>query len=170
VSVAPPSAAPPDGTIACPRCASAVGPDQEWCLECGAPARTRLVPTPNWRAPVAALAVVAVLAGLGLAVAFVALTNDSEPAAPVNSQAPPPSATDGQPPAGQTAPTGAATPQPGATTAQPQATTGAPATTTATTGASSSKGSTTGPGEGQTGAAPVPGKNQIQSQQGSTGG
>ena len=93
VSVAPPGAPPAPGTIACPRCATTIGPDQDWCLACGAPARTRLVPTPNWRAPVAVLAVVVLLAGIALAVAFVSLTNDNEPAAPVNSQAPPPSAT-----------------------------------------------------------------------------
>ena len=87
-------AAPPEpGTIACPRCGTAVGPEQQWCLHCGAPARTRLVPTPNWRAPLLVLALVATLAGIALAIAFVELTNDSEPAAPANSQAPPPSAT-----------------------------------------------------------------------------
>ena len=68
-------------TIACPRCAATVAPDQDWCLQCGAAARTRLAPTPNWRAPVAALAIVALLAGIGLAAAFVALTNDSTKAA-----------------------------------------------------------------------------------------
>ena len=55
VSVAPPGAPPAPGTVACPRCGASVGPEQDWCLECGAPARTRLVPTPNWRAPVAVL-------------------------------------------------------------------------------------------------------------------
>jgi uncharacterized OB-fold protein len=84
------SAPPAPGTIACPRCGTAVGPDQEWCLHCGAPARTRLVPTPNWRAPLLVLALVAVLAGIALAIAFVELTNDSEPAAPPTTQAAPP--------------------------------------------------------------------------------
>ena len=51
------------------------------------------MPTPNWRAPLLVLALVATLAGIALAIAFVELTNDSEPAAPANSQAPPPSAT-----------------------------------------------------------------------------
>jgi hypothetical protein len=120
VSVAPPGAPPAPGTIACPRCATTVGPDQAWCLACGAPARTRLVPTPNWRAPVALLALVAALAGIALAVAFVALTNDTEPAAPVNSQAPPPSATTAQPAApAQPAPTVAPT-EPAPTTAARQ--------------------------------------------------
>lgn len=87
--------APPQqqGTISCPRCGAVVGPEQEWCLSCGAPARTRLVPTPNWRAPLLVLALIAVLAGIALALAFADLTNDNEPAAPASSQAPPPAAT-----------------------------------------------------------------------------
>jgi hypothetical protein len=128
VSVAPPDAPPAPGTVACPRCGASIGPDQSWCLECGAPARTRLVPTPNWRAPVAVLALVILLAGIALAVAFVALTNDNEPAAPVNSQAPPPSATTAQPPAA----------------AQPTPTQAAPAPTTATPGTGSTETGTTG--------------------------
>jgi hypothetical protein len=144
VSVAPPGAPPAPGTIACPRCATAVGPDQDWCLACGAPARTRLVPTPNWRAPVAVLAVVILLAGIALAIAFVALTNDTEPAAPVDSQAPPPSATAAPPPAAaQPAPT-QATP----TTPAPQtgSTSGTGSTPTGSTGQSTStgEGGTTG--------------------------
>lgn len=78
----------PPGTIACPRCGAAVGPDQDWCLECGAPARTRLAPAPNWRAPIAIVAVVIVLAGAGLAAAFVALTNDDADTTPATTAAP----------------------------------------------------------------------------------
>ena len=37
VSIAPPGAPPDPGTIACPRCATTIGPDQAWCLACGAP-------------------------------------------------------------------------------------------------------------------------------------
>jgi hypothetical protein len=140
VSVAPPGAPPAPGTVACPRCGTSIAPDQSWCLECGAPARTRLVPTPNWRAPVAVLAVVILLAGIALAVAFVALTNDSEPAAPVNSQAPPPSATTAQPAApAQPAPTQAA---PAPTTAAP--TTAAPGTASTATGSTSTGATDTG--------------------------
>ena len=132
MSVAPPGAPLAPGTVACARGGSTIAPHQSWCVACGAPARTRLVPTPNWRAPVAALAIVVLLAGIALAVAFVALTNDTEPAAPVNSQAPPPSATTAAPPAG----------------AQPAPTTQAPATTTAApdTGATTGQGTSTGAG------------------------
>ena len=135
MSVAPPGAPPAPGTIACPRCATVIGPDQDWCLACGAPARTRLVPTPNWRAPVAVLAVIVVLAGIALAIAFVALTNNTEPAAPVDSQAPPPSATSTAPAAGAAAPT-----QPPPTTAVPQGEAG----TTTAPGTATAPGTTTG--------------------------
>jgi hypothetical protein len=154
VSVAPPGAPPAPGTISCPRCATTIGPDQSWCLACGAPARTRLVPTPNWRAPVAVLALIAVTAGIALAVAFVALTNDTEPAAPVNSQAPPPSATTTQPAApAQAAPTAAPT-QPAPSTAAPGegGTTSAPGTATGEGGTTSAPGTATG--EGGTTSAP----------------
>ena len=149
MSVAPPGAPPAPGTVACPRCGASIGPEQSWCLECGAPARTRLVPTPNWRAPVAVLALVVLLAGIALAVAFVALTNDTEPAAPANSQAPPPSATTAQP---------AAPAQPAPTQAPAAPTTTAPGTDTGTTSTgqttstaqSTSTGATTSTGEGGT--------------------
>jgi hypothetical protein len=62
--------------LRCPRCGANVAPEQDWCLECGAPARTRLAPTPNWRLPVAFLALVALVAGLALAIAFTSLTKD----------------------------------------------------------------------------------------------
>jgi hypothetical protein len=62
--------------LRCPRCGANVAPEQDWCLECGAPARTRLAPTPNWRAPMALVAVVVLLAGLTLAFAFTSLTSE----------------------------------------------------------------------------------------------
>jgi hypothetical protein len=147
VSIAPPGAPEAPGSIQCPRCASTVGPEQEWCLACGAPARTRLVPTPNWRAPVAVLTVVIVLAGIALALAFVSLTNDTEPAPPANSQAPPPSATSGQPQSTPAAPTTAAptTPAPTGTANPGGGTTGAP-TQGSSTGQST--GATTSPPTG----------------------
>ena len=97
--------------LRCPRCAATVAPEQDWCLECGAPARTRLAQTPNWRMPVAAVAGVAVLAGLALAVAFAELTGDDAPittpatqttAAGTGTQTVPPGVT-GQPNVTQTA-------------------------------------------------------------------
>ena len=69
-------AGPAPVPLRCPRCGANVAPEQDWCLECGAPARTRLAPTPNWRAPIALVAVVVLLAGLALAFAFTNLTSD----------------------------------------------------------------------------------------------
>jgi hypothetical protein len=74
-SAGPPQVAgPAPVSLRCPRCGAYVPPEQDWCLECGAPARTRLAPTPNWRAPLAVLAAVVLLAGLALALAFSDLT------------------------------------------------------------------------------------------------
>jgi hypothetical protein len=128
---------PPQGRapapLRCPRCGATVGPEQDWCLECGAPARTRLAPTPNWRLPVAVVAVVVLLAGVALALAFTRLTRDdgnvvaaTTPAAPVQPNeigtqsiptAPPATATEPAPAAG-----GASTAQPSTATPSSSAT------------------------------------------------
>lgn len=60
-------------TEPCPLCRSPLGPTQEWCLSCGAAARTRLAATPAWRAPLIVLAIVIVLALAALTVALVYL-------------------------------------------------------------------------------------------------
>ena len=73
---AAPALAPQPVPLRCPRCGANVAPEQDWCLECGAPARTRLAPTPKWQAPIALVAVVVLLAGLALAFAFTSLTGD----------------------------------------------------------------------------------------------
>jgi hypothetical protein len=71
-----PGRLPPPGSLRCPRCSATVGPEQDWCLECGAPARTRLAPTPNWQLPTVAIGAIILLAGALLAFAFVELTGD----------------------------------------------------------------------------------------------
>jgi hypothetical protein len=80
VSILAPTAGHDPQATACPRCGRSLAAEQDWCLECGAAARTRIVPTPNWRAPVALLAALLVVVVLALAAAFVALTGDDEPA------------------------------------------------------------------------------------------
>jgi hypothetical protein len=70
------AAGPQPVPLRCPRCGAGVAPEQDWCLECGAPARTRLAPTPNWRAPMALVAVIVLLAGGALAFAFTSLTSE----------------------------------------------------------------------------------------------
>jgi predicted nucleic acid-binding Zn ribbon protein len=69
------------GSDACPLCGAALAPDQEWCLNCGAAARTRLAATPDWKIPVAVIAVVVALSLGVLAAALVKLTGDSGSAA-----------------------------------------------------------------------------------------
>lgn len=75
---APPLRSP--SPLRCPRCSADVAPDQDWCLECGAPARTRLAPTPNWQLPTVAIGAIVLIAGALLAFAFVKLTGDDSPA------------------------------------------------------------------------------------------
>ena len=143
---------PPPGSIRCPRCSATLGPDQDWCLECGAPARTRLAPTPNWQLPTVAIGAMVLVAGALLAFAFVKLTGDegatagTTPTAVVQT-APPPAVvappaitattTTPLPAATTTAPAGPAAPAttvPGQTvTAPPAITTSTPARTTPTT-------------------------------------
>lgn len=141
----------PPGTVRCPRCSATIGPEQDWCLECGAPARTRLAPTPNWRLPTAAIGAIVLLAGVLLAFAFVRLTDDGGvPAgttptavletAPAPAIAPPPAAATPLPSATTTAP---AAPVPPASTVPgqaPAATTPPPTTTTGTTASQTTPG------------------------------
>jgi hypothetical protein len=61
----------------CPLCGSALHSEQDWCLRCGAAARTRLAGSPNWGAPAAALAAIVVLALGVLAASLVKLAGDS---------------------------------------------------------------------------------------------
>lgn len=107
---APPAPAP--GTLPCARCGVAVPPEQDWCLSCGHAARTRVAPTPRWKVPLLAAALVAALALAALAVSFVDLTKD--PKVLPASTAPAPGAT--TPPAAPATPT---TPAPAATTPSP---------------------------------------------------
>ena len=124
----------------CPRCSSPVGPEQDWCLECGAPARTRLAPTPNWQMPTVAIGAIIAIAGALLAFAFVKLTNDDDvPTAGTTPTA-----------VVETAPPAVITPPPAVTTLTPTATTTAPvqpaAPSTAVPGETIPNATTTTPG------------------------
>ena len=124
----------------CPRCSSPIAPEQDWCLECGAPARTRLAPTPNWQLPTVAIGTIVAIAGALLAFAFVKLTSDDDlpagttPTAAVQTAppaivTPPPAVT---PTASTTAPAQPAAPStgvPGQTIAPEATTTPSPTTT-----------------------------------------
>jgi hypothetical protein len=133
-SAAPPATAggPSAGALSgepaaerCPLCGAQLRREQEWCLKCGAAARTRLAAAPNWRAPLVTLAVIGVLALGVLAAALVKLAGDSGPApAPrtltVTRPVPAASAPAAALPATSAIPT---TAQPGASTAAPGAVT-----------------------------------------------
>jgi FKBP-type peptidyl-prolyl cis-trans isomerase len=118
------AAAAPD---ACPLCGAPLDPEQEWCLRCGAAARTRLAMSSNWKAPVIAVATIAALSLGVLAAALVVLIgNFGGSTSTVTTTAS--SVTVG---AGATTPTAAATTPTAATGAAttPAATTPAAATT-----------------------------------------
>lgn len=118
--------------VHCPRCAAVVGPDQDWCLECGLAARTRLAPTPPWQLPVAVLATLSALAVLALGVAFVIITGDDEGPATTTPTAP-----------AATTPTTTPPPVPPPAATTPPATT--PTTTTTTTPTTTTQPRTTPP-------------------------
>jgi hypothetical protein len=74
-----PEPSPTEPLTQCPRCSAPLDADHDWCLECGLAARTRLAPTPDWRIPLVAAIVAALLGVGGLAFAFVELTSDDGP-------------------------------------------------------------------------------------------
>ena len=57
----------------CPLCGGPLDPEQEWCLRCGAAARTRLAMSSKWKGPIIAVATVAILSLGVLAVSLVVL-------------------------------------------------------------------------------------------------
>lgn len=75
---APTPEAPAPAPSLCPRCRTPLQPDQDWCLNCGTAARTAIAATPNWKRPIAVLAVVAVMFLAACAWAFVELTNNDD--------------------------------------------------------------------------------------------
>ncbi|HEY4896070.1 MAG TPA: zinc ribbon domain-containing protein [Solirubrobacteraceae bacterium] len=141
---APPAGAPLPGE-SCPLCGSPLHPEQEWCLRCGAAARTRLAASPNWKAPVAGILVVLALSLGVLAAALVKLAGDTGPGKPastatVTTAAAAPSAPTTATPIPTTASTSARTPTSTTTTRKakvkataPKAGAGAPGTTTTRT-------------------------------------
>lgn len=76
-TVSAPSPAPAPAGEACPLCGAPLHPEQEWCLHCGAAARTRLAASPGWKAPIVAFVVVLVLSLGVLAGALVKLAGAS---------------------------------------------------------------------------------------------
>jgi hypothetical protein len=120
---APAAQRPAAAWEACPLCGASLQPGQEWCLRCGAAARTRLAPSPNWKGPLAVTAAVCALALGVLAGSLVKLAGDSGPApAPVTHTVTRPAAVTPLPaPVPNTAAT-TTVPAPGAATTAPGAT------------------------------------------------
>lgn len=153
----PPAYGPPDAASppaparaadVCPLCGAPLRPEQDWCLQCGAAARTRLASAPNWKAPLAVFAAVVVISLGVLAAALVKLAGGSgtpvtntrtvtAPAAAAATPAPRPAPATTTPAPGAaatrtaTAPAAAA---PGASTTTPRTGTGSTATTPRATG------------------------------------
>ncbi|HEY1457192.1 MAG TPA: hypothetical protein VGF15_01630 [Solirubrobacteraceae bacterium] len=69
---------PPLVKEACPLCGTSLAARQDWCLRCGAAARTRLAPPANWRGPLIILAIVMVLSLAVLGAALVKLSGKSK--------------------------------------------------------------------------------------------
>lgn len=57
----------------CPLCGAPLEPDHDWCLRCGAAARTRLAAPSKWKGLVTALIVIVVVCLAVLAAALVKL-------------------------------------------------------------------------------------------------
>jgi len=74
---------PTHAVDACPLCGAYLDPGQEWCMRCGAAARTRLAASPNLRAAITVLAILVALSLGVIAAAVVTLAGDSRPAATV---------------------------------------------------------------------------------------
>lgn len=128
LAAAEPAAAPEQH--ACPNCGAPADAGQLMCLECGGRLALDYQRAPSWRLPAAIVGVVVLLAGIGVAIALAAVTNDAAKttaAAPTQPVPPAQSAPGDTPP---TTPQATPAPQtPAPTTTTPAPTGGAPAAT-----------------------------------------
>lgn len=62
---------------ACPRCGAALRADQDWCLECGAAATTRVLAPPSWKVPLLVILAVVVVFAAVVAIAYALLSHDA---------------------------------------------------------------------------------------------
>src|SRR5436190_20423325 len=123
-----PVAAEPE-TLACPNCGAPADPGQLMCLECGSRLALDYRRPPSWRLPAAIVGVVLLIAGIGVAVALAAVTND---AGKTSAAAPTQAADAAQSTPADATPTAAApVPTTSSTTPAPASTSTTPATDTA---------------------------------------
>ena len=86
--------APPDEELKCPRCGAQLAPRQDWCLECGAAATTRVLPPPGWGLPAVIVGFAVLLAAAAFATTETVLSRQSnrsvnrQPTAPARPSAP----------------------------------------------------------------------------------
>jgi eukaryotic-like serine/threonine-protein kinase len=64
-------------TLACPNCAAPADPGQLMCLECGSRLALGYQRPPSWRLPAAVIGVVLLIAGIGVAIALAAVTDNA---------------------------------------------------------------------------------------------
>lgn len=127
-----PGAAPNTEGRACPTCGAKLAAQQDWCLNCGNAATTEIVNPPGWRAPVAIVLGVVLVAGVALAFAVTRFTDDADKAAgPKDTPAP---AVTGK----RADRTTRATPAPGTKTSRTTATSATTSTTATTSTAGTS--------------------------------
>ena len=122
--------APEPEALACPSCGAPAEAGQLMCLECGSRLALDYQRPPSWRLPAAVVATVLLIAGIGVAIALAAVTDDAgkTAAAPTQTAATPNSAPADTPPT-----TSQATPAPTESTPTTTPTdTGATATPTDT--------------------------------------
>ena len=85
--------APAVETRRCPRCGSELTAQQEWCLQCGADVSSTIAAPPSWRAPVALVGGLLLIALLALVLALVELAGDAEQVGEAPSATPTPAPT-----------------------------------------------------------------------------
>jgi hypothetical protein len=148
--VTTPQADPSAGSPArCPRCTTPLQPGQDWCVNCGYAATTRVVPPGNWRWPIIVVTVIFLLGLGGVAGAFVAASGDAQHVTTTTLPAktlPPTSTTPTAPAKPTTAPaTTATTPTATTPTTSTTATPTAPTTSTKAGGSAATTPTTTTP-------------------------
>jgi len=76
--------------VHCPRCGTELQPGQDWCLECGTAATTRVLPPPGWGMPAAIVAGAIVLTAVVVAIVVSSLSDNANKSVPSRAAAPAP--------------------------------------------------------------------------------